>query len=214
MGTKSIGRTRTIDPHKIAEMRAKGMSTKEIADMLECSMNSVQRITNELLSGGVLEGNYADGFHVPNVEIEVPITEGDAADCAANIDPEDYIAEKHLQIDEEPDMANDVRIAPPELVSPDAEPAKRGKTVAEYLAEEEDAEAKRKAAVAEEIHPRFAKKPPLGVMPRWLFWESRRDDLRRAICEFACEGLAIDPEWVAEYNELVVREERNLCKVM
>ena len=46
---------------------------------------------------------------------------------------------------------------------------------------------------------------PLGVIPWRAFYESRRDDLRCAICEYACEGLQVNPEWVEEYNELVER---------
>lgn len=53
--------------------------------------------------------------------------------------------------------------------------------------------------------PAQVRKFPLGVTPKKLWLEDRRDDLRRAICEFACEGMRIDPEWVEEYNELIGR---------
>lgn len=112
------------------------------------------------------------------------------------IDEKDYIAEKHLQTDDKPVT----------------------KTVAEYLAEEEAAEAAKRAEDTnalttddeicyEPVEPAPApvRKFPLGVTPKKLWLEDRRDDLRRAICEFACEGLRIDPEWVAEYNELIER---------
>lgn len=41
------------------------------------------------------------------------------------------------------------------------------------------------------------------VIPRRMWMEERRDDLRQAICEYACAGIRVDPEWVEEYNELV-----------
>lgn len=50
--------------------------------------------------------------------------------------------------------------------------------------------------------------PPKGVMARKEFYIQRKDDLRRAICEYACEGLVIDPEWVDEYNELSILEKK------
>lgn len=47
-----------------------------------------------------------------------------------------------------------------------------------------------------------AKKPPLGVIPRYLHEENRRESLARAITSFTEAGLEISPEWVEEYNEL------------
>lgn len=118
---------------------------------------------------------------------------------ADSMKAEEYVEEKHLQTD--------------------AAPEPKPKTVAQRLAEEEAAEAAKRAeegikklATDDMIcpepvdpTPRTARKFPLGVMPRKMWLEERRDDLRRAICEFACEGMRIDPEWVEEYNELVMR---------
>lgn len=210
-----------IDKERLIELRVAGKTTAEIAKVFECSNQAVSDMTRQLIGSGELDGDWRNGFRRPIAEEAAPDVGSEIE--AAEIDPEDYIAEKHLQSDEiepgaEPRRLVDVVRMEEDEKAADArlaeEERKTGKTVAEYLAEEEEeAEARRKAAVAEEIHPMFAKKPPLGVMPRWLFWESRRDDLRRAICEYACEGLVIDPEWVAEYNELVVREEGRKCKM-
>ena len=93
------------------------------------------------------------------------------------------------------------------------------KTVAEQIAEEEDDKrmttetiinakdyiAEKHLQTDEKPAPASVRKFPQGVLPRQMWLEDRRDDLRRAICEFACEGLRIDPEWVEEYNELIER---------
>lgn len=47
---------------------------------------------------------------------------------------------------------------------------------------------------------------PSGVVPRKMWIDERRDELRRAICEFACEGMRINLEWVEEYNDLIEEE--------
>lgn len=109
-------------------------------------------------------------------------------------DAEDYIEEKHLQTD---------------LVEPEQPMEKKGKTVAEYLAEEEAAE----VAPAPEQTPdpaANAKEAPYPIPPidRKTFWAMRRDELRGSICEYACCGLRIDPEWVEEYNELIEGDAR------
>jgi hypothetical protein len=56
-------------------------------------------------------------------------------------------------------------------------------------------------------------KPPLGVMPKWLYDELkpynatlRLHDLKRAIDEYRNAQLPIDPKWIEEYNELVKKE--------
>ena len=52
------------------------------------------------------------------------------------------------------------------------------------------------------------KKPPIGVMPRYI-WEARRKrELGRAIYEYLNAGLPILPEWVNEYNELCNRNKQ------
>lgn len=102
---------------------------------------------------------------------------------------EDYIAEKQLQS------------------APEGEP-KTGKTVAEYLAEEAEEEAALTTDAeicCKPVEPVQDAHYPIPPIDRKTFWECRRDDLRRAICEYACEGLRIDSEWVEEYNELIGR---------
>lgn len=53
-----------------------------------------------------------------------------------------------------------------------------------------------------------AKKPTLGVMPKYLWDELRRDDLAQAIYLAAKSGSRILTEWTQEYNEIVARLEQ------
>lgn len=101
------------------------------------------------------------------------------------INAKDYIAEKQLQTDDQPAT----------------------KTVAERIAEEEAAEAAKRADGKTPDPEANHKEAPYPIPPidRKTFWDMRRDELRGAICEYACYGLRIDPEWVAEYNELIER---------
>lgn len=46
-------------------------------------------------------------------------------------------------------------------------------------------------------------KPPLGIVPREMHDLERYCDLRKAIYQYLCAELIIDPAWVEEYNELV-----------
>lgn len=160
-----------IDKERLIEMRVAGMSTAEIAKEFGAEPQAVTRSTRILLQNGELEGGYQEGFWRPESHPSPsvppsPEEEGDCsggvADRAASIDAADYIAEKHLQLDEEEPDA----VGTPKKV---------------------------------QAHPY-----PMGVMSRSSFWQRRRDDLRRAICEYACEWLVIDPEWVEEYNELIL----------
>lgn len=50
-----------------------------------------------------------------------------------------------------------------------------------------------------------AAKPPLGVSPRFIVDEQRQSDLTAAIIRYASAGHFINPEWVAEYNEIATR---------
>lgn len=46
-------------------------------------------------------------------------------------------------------------------------------------------------------------KPPIGIMPKYI-WESQRlDELRQAIFRFLDDGRSISIEWINEYNELI-----------
>ena len=53
--------------------------------------------------------------------------------------------------------------------------------------------------------PIQAKKPPLGVKPRYIHDEIRRRELGEAIIRYIEESLPVYPEWVDEYNELLER---------
>lgn len=53
---------------------------------------------------------------------------------------------------------------------------------------------------------RPVKKPPLGVMPRYIRDERRLRELRECIANYMQAGLALLPEWVEEYNELINRK--------
>ena len=101
---------------------------------------------------------------------------------------EDYVAEKHLQTDQ---------------VDPEQTTEQKRKTVDERLAEEEAEEkAKKEQAEAQNATDKY----PIAPIDRKTFWAMRRDELRGAICEYACCGLRIDPEWVQEYNDLIEEE--------
>lgn len=112
---------------------------------------------------------------------------------------EDYTAEKQLQTADAP-AEQPVDITTAVCVS-DARPTK---TVAEWLAEEEAAEArKRTEAESDAAEDPTKSAYPAPPIDRKTFWRMRRDELRGAICEFAYCGLRIDPAWVDEYNDLV-----------
>lgn len=49
-------------------------------------------------------------------------------------------------------------------------------------------------------------KPPLGVMPRFIWDERRRIELQAAIMRYMDAGMRVPLEWIAEYNELVERQ--------
>lgn len=55
-------------------------------------------------------------------------------------------------------------------------------------------------------------KPPLGIMPKWLWEEVRLKELKEAIERYTNEYLPINVKWVNEYNELIQtiqRREKN-----
>ena len=53
---------------------------------------------------------------------------------------------------------------------------------------------------SEDIKP----KPPLGIMPRYIWNLKRIDDLNNAINRYYESGLKIPMEWIEEYNDLIV----------
>lgn len=62
----------------------------------------------------------------------------------------------------------------------------------------------------QEAPPLPAIKPPLGVMPRHLHDEKRREEIQAAIIRYAEAGQPVDPAWVEEYNELTNKEASRL----
>lgn len=48
-------------------------------------------------------------------------------------------------------------------------------------------------------------KPPIGIMPKWLWEEQRLHDLHSAIQRYLDVGMTVNPEWIEEYNELSKR---------
>lgn len=53
-------------------------------------------------------------------------------------------------------------------------------------------------------------KPPLGVMPKYIWDEKRIDELREAIQRYLKGFYSIPIEWVDEYNKLIgEQDERN-----
>ena len=173
-----------IDKEKLIEMKTAGKSNAECAKVFGCITDSVRRMCKKL-------------------EAEGRLTPEGSAKAA------DYIEETHLQTDAvEPTAVPDNLIdATTAVCVSDAQ------TVAEQLAKEEAAE---KACLDEDtnvltdedeicyepVEPLHAPIPPID---RKSFWSMRCDELRGAICEFACCGLRVDPEWVEEYNELIER---------
>lgn len=49
------------------------------------------------------------------------------------------------------------------------------------------------------------KKPPLGLVPKYIHEEKRLHAIREAIIRYVQEGYVIPLEWVEEYNELISR---------
>lgn len=59
---------------------------------------------------------------------------------------------------------------------------------------------------------RFAKpsmfregKPPLGLTPRYIVDERRAQEIREAIIRYLEAGKPVSPEWLAEYNALIIK---------
>ena len=52
-------------------------------------------------------------------------------------------------------------------------------------------------------------KPPLGVMPKYIWDKKRLSDLASAIQRYIDAEKAIPKEWVGEYNELISALENN-----
>ena len=50
-------------------------------------------------------------------------------------------------------------------------------------------------------------KPPLGVMPRYIWVRKRQEELAAAMQRYLEAGKSIPREWIDEYNELSAKEE-------
>lgn len=57
------------------------------------------------------------------------------------------------------------------------------------------------------------KKPPIGVMPRFIWEENRLIALKGAIDRFTEVNQPIPIEWIEEYNELVGEGRKSDAKV-
>ncbi len=53
------------------------------------------------------------------------------------------------------------------------------------------------------------KKPPLGVITKYLHKEIRLNDLREAISRYMEEYFPVDTAWIEEYNELAAEIKRH-----
>lgn len=51
-----------------------------------------------------------------------------------------------------------------------------------------------------------AKKPPLGLRPRWSHDSERLREIREALRRYYNAQIVIPIPWIEEYNELVVKE--------
>ena len=45
-------------------------------------------------------------------------------------------------------------------------------------------------------------KPPLGVMPRDIWDQKRKEELAEAMARYLEAGMKIPTEWIEEYNEI------------
>jgi hypothetical protein len=46
-------------------------------------------------------------------------------------------------------------------------------------------------------------RPPLGLMPKWIYDDNRKQELIAAICRYSQAGLKIPQEWSAEFKGLL-----------
>lgn len=53
-----------------------------------------------------------------------------------------------------------------------------------------------------------SKKPPLGVMPKFIWNQKRQGELLAAISRYYDEGLKVPLEWISEFKELCVTNQQ------
>lgn len=58
----------------------------------------------------------------------------------------------------------------------------------------------------EKCLPSPTPKPPLGLTPRYIHKFKRIQDIREAVIRYSTENMVIPPEWIEEYNELIMEE--------
>lgn len=49
-------------------------------------------------------------------------------------------------------------------------------------------------------------KPPLGLIPRYVKDEARKDEIIGALQRYIIAGRKIPMEWIEEYNEIIALE--------
>lgn len=49
------------------------------------------------------------------------------------------------------------------------------------------------------------KKPPLGLKPRFIYEEERRDEIKEAVFRMFNANVGVNTDWIREYNEIVHR---------
>jgi hypothetical protein len=55
-------------------------------------------------------------------------------------------------------------------------------------------------------------KPPLGIIPRFIFLEERLINLERVIAAYMNAKCIVNPEWIEEYNYILDFLKRRNCK--
>lgn len=48
-------------------------------------------------------------------------------------------------------------------------------------------------------------RPPIGIMPRYIWEEKRLSELISAINRYVDNCMPVPMEWIEEYNELIVK---------
>jgi hypothetical protein len=54
----------------------------------------------------------------------------------------------------------------------------------------------------------FKNRPPIGIMPRYIWVEKRVDELKKCILRYKAAELEIKPAWIRELMEHIVYLER------
>ncbi len=53
----------------------------------------------------------------------------------------------------------------------------------------------------------MSKKPPIGIVPKYLWKEQRRHDVSMAIISYVMSGSIIPEAWIKEYNDFIKNHE-------